>query len=378
MPRGSGFGSNTAARIVRTIWQNPRISRVDIAERLGLDKSTVSNQVARLIDIGLVEELDEGLSSTRGGRRPIHLSIKSSYGKVIGIEIHVDSYIAVAVDLAGSILGEKRGRISTLRQDCAGAMLEVVNRCIQGLCPGGRNLLGVGIGIGGLVDAEKGRIRYSVPLGVDTSVDIAGAVASLTVPCRIENDANCCAWGELAFNRSESLRNFLFSLVEFRRDPRSIDQSGGIGVGFGIVLGGRVYSGSHGKAGEFRSVLCEGPGRSQLSLAASDLVRFDSDRQVLAAAADELARNIAMLANTMDFERIYIGGDIENLDVDFPAMLRRRLAENWMYPAVSAEIDVRYSSLGNKAVAYGAAGMMLNRLISEEPILVSKALDLRK
>ncbi len=375
MPRGSGFGSGTAARIVRTIWQNPRISRVDIAERLGLDKSTVSNQVARLIEIGLIEEIDEGLSSTRGGRRPIHLSINSSYGKVIGVEIHVDSYIAVAVDLAGTILGEKRGRISTLRQDYPGTMLDVVGRCIQTLCPGGKKLLGVGIGVGGLVDAEKGEIRYSVPLGIDSCVDVASSAAScLDVPWRIENDANCCAWGELAFNRSESLRNFLFSLVEFRRDSRSMDQSGGIGVGFGIVLGGRVYAGSHGKAGEFRSVLCEGSGRSQLSLSAADLVRFDSDKAVLAAAADELSRNIAMLANTMDFERIYVGGDIENLDVDFPGMLRRRLAENWMYP-IPSEIDIRYSSLGNRAVAYGAAGMMLNRLVSEEPILVSNALE---
>jgi predicted NBD/HSP70 family sugar kinase len=374
MSRGGAGGQNTAARIVRTIWQNPRISRVGIAERLGLDKSTVTNQVAKLIDIGLIEEIDEGSAGTRGGRRPIHLAMNRSFGRVIGIEIQVEYYVAVVVDLAGEVLGETRGRITSGWERCPDTMLEVIHECTEKLCPGGERLLGVGVGTAGLVDPKKGRIRYSVPLGIQSSVDFAATVASkLSVPCLIENDANCCAWGELAFNRSDSLKDFLFALIEFRRDPHSLGLSGGIGVGFGIVLGGKVYSGAHGNAGEFRSVLCDGPGELQLSLPKPMLARFDSDREILAAAADELARNAAMLVNTMDFERVYVGGDIEALDVDFPAVLRHRLADNWMYP-IPKEVEIRYSSLGGKAVAYGAAGMILNRLVSEQSILVAGAL----
>jgi predicted NBD/HSP70 family sugar kinase len=370
MPRGSGVGPNTAARIVRTIWQNPRISRVGIAERLGLDKSTVTNQVARLIEIGLIEEMDEGSAGNRGGRRPIHLAMNRSFGRVIGIEIQVESYVAVVVDLAGEILGETRGRLPASWTDCSDTMLDVIHECSDKLCPGGERLLGVGVGTGGLVDLKKGRIRYSVPLGIKSPVDFSQTVASkLSVPCLIENDANCCAWGELAFNRSEALRDFLFALIEFRRDSKSIGLSGGIGVGFGIVLGGRVYSGAHGNAGEFRSAFCDGPGELQLSLPKSLLSRLDSDRDALSRAADELARNTAMMVNTMDFERVYVGGDIEALDVDFPSLLRRRLEENWMYP-FPKDVEIRYSSLGGKAVAYGAAGMILNRLISEQSLPV--------
>ena len=72
-----------------------------------------------------------------------------------------------------------------------------------------------------------------------------------------------------------------------------------------------------------------------------------------------------MLVNTMDFARVYVGGDIEGLDVDFPSLLRRRLEENWMYP-IPKEVEIHYSSLGAKAVAYGAAGMVLDRLVSEQ------------
>jgi predicted NBD/HSP70 family sugar kinase len=140
------------------------------------------------------------------------------------------------------------------------------------------------------------------------------------------------------------------------------------------VLGGKVYSGAHGNAGEFRSAFCEGTGELQLSLSQATLSRLESDREVLMAAADELARNTAMMVNTMDFERVYVGGDIEAMDVDFPGLLRRRLEENWMYP-FPKDVEIRYSSLGGKAVAYGAAGMILNRLISEQSLPVLGALS---
>jgi predicted NBD/HSP70 family sugar kinase len=328
-----------------------------------------------LIEIGLIEEIDEGSAGTRGGRRPIHLAMNRSFGLVIGIEIQLESYVAVAVDFAGEIRAEHRGAIASDWSDCPKTMLTVIRECIDKLRPHSEKLLGVGVGIGGLVDLKKGRIRYSVPLGIKNPVDFAAAIAAkLSVPCLIENDANCCAWGELAFNRSESLRDFLFSLIEFRRDPTSLGQSGGIGVGFGIVLGGKVYSGAHGNAGEFRSAFCDGPGELQLSLPKDTLLRLESDRSALAKAADELAHNVAMMVNTMDFERVYIGGNIEALDVDFPALLCRRLEENWMYP-FPKDVEIRYSSLGGKAVAYGAAGMILNRLMSEQslPMLEAKA-----
>jgi len=131
------------------------------------------------------------------------------------------------------------------------------------------------------------------------------------------------------------------------------------------VLGGKVYWGAHGDAGEFRSTFCDGPGELQFSLPKSTLSRIASDPGALAGLIDELARNMAMLVNTMDFDRVYVGGNIESLDADIPGLLGKRFAENWMYPFKKG-VAVNYSSLGAKAVAYGAAGMVLARLISEK------------
>jgi len=366
VPRRSGVGANTAARVVRTIWQNPHISRVGIAERLNLDKSTVTNQVGRLIDLGIIEETAEGTAGTKGGRRPIHLAIRRSFGRVVGVEAQSESFVAVAVDLSGEVLGELRGAAHVDAANISESLSEIIGRSVATLCPDGARLLGVGVGTGGLVDLKKSRIRYSVPLGISSPVDFGKTVAArIPVPCLIENDANCCAWGELAFNRDEDLRDFLFALVEFRADARSLERAGGIGVGFGIVLGGKVYSGAHGNAGEFRSAFCRGRGDLQFSLSPEILRGLERDKDALLAVSDELARNAAMMVNTMDFDRVYIGGDIEALDIDFPSLLRRRLEENWMYP-FPKDVEIRYSSLGGKAVAYGAAGMVLDRLISEQ------------
>jgi len=358
-----GSETRTAARIFRVVWRKPGISRVDIASSLGLDKSTVTNQISRLIELGLIVETEEGEASSKGGRRPIQLVINRKFGRIIGIEVQLGLYVAVVVDLSGEILGERRGTLEISNDNFAESVFGIIAETTAEFgC--GDDLLGEGVGMGGLVDSKKGRIRFSVPIGIDRPIDFGKTVsARLAVPCSVENDANCCAWGELAFNRSEELRDFLFALVEYRK-PLTRSLRGGIGVGFGVVLGGKVYSGAHGNAGEFRSVFCDGPGELQFSLPEEELSRLDSDSVALAHTADELSRNMAMLVNTMDFDRVYIGGDIEALDIDLPATLRRRLEENWMYPAPK-DVDIRYSSLGGKAVAYGAAGMIFDRLVTE-------------
>jgi predicted NBD/HSP70 family sugar kinase len=369
--------NHTASRILRGIWQKPGLSRIQLASALKLDKSTITNQVARLLQAGVIQEIEEGQASARGGRKPISLGIDPNFGTIIGIEIQVDDWVAVAVDLRGGVLTELRGNRSLRSGDFAKGMLEIIKTTTAGLCPpgSGKRLLGVGVGVGGLINMRRSMISYSVPLGIMTALDFSAEVASkLPFPCYIENDANCCAWGELAFNRRRNLRDFLFALVEYRRSHQALEEYGGMGVGFGIVLGGKVHQGAHGNAGEFRSVLCDSPGDVQFSLPKSVISKIGKEPSALSAVADELARNMAMLVNTMDISKVFVGGDIELFDIDFPSVLRRRLEENWMYPSPK-DIEIAYSSLGPLSVAYGAAGLVLDQLISEQVLLARAGID---
>ncbi len=65
---------------------------------------------------------------------------------------------------------------------------------------------------------NKALIRYSIPLRIEAPLDFRREVADrYDLPVFIENDANACAWGELVFHRSRRLRDFVFVLSEFRR-----------------------------------------------------------------------------------------------------------------------------------------------------------------
>ncbi|MFZ2635700.1 MAG: ROK family transcriptional regulator [Rectinemataceae bacterium] len=376
MGKSRETGWVTTERILRKIRQSPHTSRIALAQELGLDKSTITNQVNALIERGIVAEVAEGDASSKGGRRPIHLCIEPAYGLIIGIELQVEAWVALLVDLSGEVLAELRGNDSIKVADFSETVLGIIKKCRAAFLapdgpagPHGGPLLGIGIGMGGLIDPVLGTINYSIPLAINSPVDFASQVASrLDVPCFIDNDANCCAWGELSFTKGDNLNDFLFVLVEYRTDKLSVGQAGGLGVGFGIALGGKVYSGQHGNAGEFRSAFCEGAGKLQFSLSREKLSKLHGDRDAHAKTMDELARNVAMLVNTMDFNHVFIGGSTDILGADFPLLLRRRLEESWMYP-FPKDVVIRMVEIGDAIVSYGAAGMAYERLLSEKTIL---------
>ena len=76
------------SRILRLVWKKKGISRVEIANTLNLDKSTVTKIVSSLTDIGIVKEIAEGSTGPQGGRKPIYLEISKSFACVGGIEIN--------------------------------------------------------------------------------------------------------------------------------------------------------------------------------------------------------------------------------------------------------------------------------------------------
>lgn len=360
------------ARIVRTLWQYPNLSRVELASRLGLDKSTVTVEVNRLIEESLVLESAEGQAGKSGGRKPIPLTINKDYGYIIGIAIQAGHYTAVAVNLAGEFLEVKEEDASITKDNLALSIQLIYWEFRARLSRHPGILLGIGVGTGGLINPKEGEILFSVPLKISEPFDIyANLTPKLDVPFVIENNANCCAWGELAFHKHTELKNILFALIEFKQAVVPHDRYGGVGVGFGIVVNGKVHYGSHYSAGEFRSALCENQDGIQVSLSKNDLSRILEDESVLERFSSELARNIALLVNTLDVDKVFIGGDIETSGFDFCRVLEEEIEKNWMYP-VKKSIDIQYSSLGAKAVAFGAAGMFTHWLFSSNKFPVHR------
>lgn len=338
---------------------------MDIARNLGLNKSTVSNIVSELLYAGIVIEGEVGEPGALGGRRPIALSLNRHYGCVLGVEVRPDSYTALAVDMAGEVVFEAEGQIHVLRDGLSPVadqiLADLTPRCHDHNLP----LLGAGFGLSGVVAPREQIIKYSIPLNIRTEFDFGGLIGRrFPYPIFAGNDANCCAWGELTFHRNPNPGSFVFVLIEFRdvtADERWEERTA---VGLGIVINGAVFHGTNHSAGEFRSILRD-PNRhpGQFGLTAEETAALPESSAVRARFFRELSKNLALLANTFNLDSIYLGGDIEPYRAEVTESLSQELKHNWPYGESQAvQCDIRFSSFGNRSVAYGAAGMVLDRL----------------
>ncbi len=353
------------SRVMREIWINKQISRIQIAKNLGLDKSTISSIVANLLNDGIVREHAEGEAGPQGGRKPVYLTLNRSYACVLGIEFRPESYTAVAVDLQGEILYSKFELIRLSGANFKDVFFDVTSRMRAELARIEVPLLGIGVGVSGVVDPQKGIIRYSIPLQMEREFDFRRQITEdYDLPLFLENDANACAWGELAFHRVKNLQDFLFLLVEFRdiKDRERFHQKTAVGIG--IVLNGRVHYGHRYSAGEFRSTFCTTQSKGQFSITEEEAYLIEEEPEVLHRFIRELAKNSAMMVNTFNFSHVFLGGDIERYKKEVQEVLTEEIERNWPYPD-EVRCKIRFSSLGDKSVAYGAAGMMLHRLFAD-------------
>jgi predicted NBD/HSP70 family sugar kinase len=361
-------------RVLRSIWVNPEVSRSWLAVALGLDKSTVTKIVAELLRRGIVEESAEGQAGERGGRKPVYLSVKRDFGCVLGLEIQTERYTAAAIDLDGGVLYSRSAPFSTDGKQIPSIFMDIVSEVTHDLEARGLKLLGVGVGLSGLVDSARGIIRQSLPLGITAPLDFYSSSARLLgVPLCIDNDANCGCWAELIRNRKAQPREFLFLLGEFRKERMDDTNGGGVSVGMGLVIGGRVHLGANSSAGEFRSVFRVSETKSQFSLPPDIMRKAEGEEEAFRQVAVELSRNLALLVNTLDLSRVFIGGSIEKYRSMLIPILEEQIQGNWPYG--KKDVIIELSQLGELVVAYGAAAMFLERLFSLPAIQDPAALD---
>ena len=357
--------SLTLRRVLGALWMRDGSPRIDLAQILGLDKSTITKIAGQLIEAGLVEEGPEGAAGPQGGRKPVSLRVRPDIGCFLGLEIQTERYTACLVNPIGETIASQSRDISFGGRGLRGVFLDVLAE-LKPLIEGcGSPLLGIGLGLSGIIDTERGIVRKSAPLMIREPVDVAGTMGELlSVPIRAENDARCCCWSEIVRRRSEPSEDFLFLLGEFRKEAAGDPVGGGgLAVGIGLVLDGQVHRGSDGTAGEFRSVFHETETKSQFSLPFETIRRAPSDPAAFEAVAHELGRNIGLIVNMLDLRRIVVGGAFENHFDALSEILTEEVNRNSAYPG-ETRCEVRRSPLKEEVVAYGAACMQIARMFA--------------
>ncbi|MBI5657800.1 MAG: ROK family protein [Geobacter sp.] len=207
----------------------------------------------------------------------------------------------------------------------------------------GCRLVAAGAGMPGLV-TRSGEILSSVNLPHCEGVNLARELAQSTaLPAVVGNDANVAACGEQRFGAGRPYRSFLMVTL-------------GTGVGGGLILDGRLWTGSDGFAGEFGHMTVEPDGRPCPCGNRGCLEQYASATALVAGAGRCLGIAAAGVINLLNIEAIVVGGGVAASFPLWGEAMRREIHMRGFRPAVARVAVVRIE-LGDDAGVLGAAAL---------------------
>lgn len=137
----------------------------------------------------------------------------------------------------------ERGHAEIINQLIASAR-EIIDR--NSICSD--DVIACGVSCGGPLDSDKGLIMSPPNLPDWDNVPLADMVTdALGIPCKVRNDADACALAEWQFGAGKGTKNMIFLTF-------------GTGMGAGLILDGKLYSGTCGTAGEVGHIRLDADG----------------------------------------------------------------------------------------------------------------------
>lgn len=354
-------------KILKLVWEKNKISRVEIASLLNMDKSTVTKTVTELTEAGILRETHQGISGPLGGRRPVYLEITGDFACVGGIEINPDGVACCLLSLQGEMLFNYIDESSPKEkiEDSFARGTKILKDKAKEL---NIRLIGIGVGLPALLESEKGCITYSLPLRISEPVQIVSAFSKIAeLPVLIENDARCCCFSEkinsLLNSRPSDVKNMIFVLTEYRAYESIQHSPKNLAVGLGLVLNSQILKGPDDSAGEFRSMLWEEGNKGQFCAGEGNLSSTITDNEELHSIFFELAQHIAFLVNTLNLSTVIVGGIEKSYLNILKGYVEERIKIQWSYKN-QRDIQIKMASYGQFAVAHGAASMYLTKLFA--------------
>ncbi len=346
-------------------------TRPQIAKDTGLSKPTVGQALLDLEQHGLVRPI--GRTSAGPGRAAMVYEPNPAAGHVLGVDIGRQRIRVAVADLAGSVIArvDERNRCRSATA-LVRTVRELAERTASDAGLSLADLVVKVVGTPGVPDPRDRTLHHAPNLpGWERPGLLDDLEAELGAGLVVENDANLAAVGEQAHGAARDADVFVCLTV-------------GTGIGMGIVVGGRLFRGAHGAAGEVGYLPYTGQseedgrwrGQAEAAAAAESVVALAkqrglvarSAREVFAAAktgderallavrdeAERLAFVVASVVAVIDPELVVLGGGIgSNTDLLQEPM---EVALRRMTPLVPRIVA---GELGDGAVLSGAVAIGL-------------------
>lgn len=412
----SGLDSRSAARaparqkllkrhnlalVLREIAHGENPTRAQVAARTGLTKATVSALVEVLREARLVIEGDpaKGLLGRPGS--PLRLNPRGPVG--LGIEINVDYVSSCLIDLTGEMhfrhVTASDNRLLDARAILVSAVSNARRTCSEAEAAG-LQIAGMGTAVPGLVDYNGVLLKAPNVLALQ-NVPVAELISEMLgiefQEKHCDNEANLAALAELWFRQDLGLQNF-------------VRVSGEIGVGAGIVVGGKLLRGVRGLAGEIGHVVVDPYGRACGCGGRGCLEQIAGQEALLRAAhltdhapategpAAQLRRQaelgnettlsalthaghgigvaLSALLNIIDVPTVVLGGLYADLAPWLLQPITAELHTRALSHTTATPVDVRISTLGTDASLRGAAARTIQRILDDPAPWSPSALNL--
>lgn len=364
-------------QILQFIRKHAPTSKKEISDQLGLSTTSVATFISELENEDKI--IKYGMARSTGGRKSTLYQFNPDALYVIGIDLQVDRMIGILLNFNGERIATRTMTFTDKNEwHVAGMITELVKMlCSSNGIPVSK-LGGVGIGVPGTVRSESCLVEFAPNLGWKN----VNLHQLLSMPCDliIENEANAGAVGERSFGSAREVENLVYVSI-------------GIGLGTGLILNNKLYTGFSEQAGEFGHMIVEPGGHPCLcgqkgcwevyasneaalkqynELSGRKLSSFDellmlmvhgdpTAGQVRQFVTKYLALGIVNIVNAFNPEMVIIGGKIAQKKDLFYADLCKLTKEFCSERAFSG-LSIVFSKLEEQAAALGVAQLMLDRL----------------
>ena len=381
-------------RIISYIMSNDNVTNTELAKVLNLSVPTVSKFIEELSAAGIVRE--RGKLATNGGRHPLLYGLNPESCYFAGVDMKNGAVSVGLIDFCGDMVGKQTDIPYECKDTPEGLdrLCDIVKSFIASSGVNKDLIINLNLNISGRVNPQSGYSYSRFNFGERPLSDVL--TEKTGVHCCIENDTRAMALGEYMCGNCRGERNVIFVNV-------------GWGLGIGLIIDRKIYTGKSGFAGEFghmvacdNEVMCHCGKKGCLETEASGsalhrklIARLEAGEnsvlaerfkevgdvslsEIMDAVAREdllcielveevgqtLGRWLAGLINIFNPEKVVIGGALSSTG-DYMLQPIRSWVKRYSLNLVNEDTKIVLSKLGDQAGLIGACLIARNRAFED-------------
>ena len=226
-------------RIITHYIYNGSSTITDLAKELDLSVPTVTKFISEMCEEGYIN--DYGKLETSGGRHPSIYGLNPESGYFIGVDIKKFAINIGLINFKGDMLELNMNTPYKFEntQEALERLCDLIKNFIKETEVNKDKIMNICINISGRVNPESG---YSFSMFNFSEQPLAEALAKkIGFPVCIDNDTRAMTYGEYMKGNVTGEKNIIFVNISW-------------GLGIGIIIDGKIYTGKSGFSGEFGHV----------------------------------------------------------------------------------------------------------------------------